>query len=65
MKDKTSHIINDGEVEQWLFHHAQKLGHKCDGLKGRVDGDLVNIAYRDTVTGDFIKLEYEKRIIND
>jgi len=59
-------IINGDEVDSWLFEHIVIQGHACDGIKGtiqgvepgHVNGDLCNIAFIDTITGEEIDILY-------
>lgn len=48
--------LNKEEVEGWLFDRCQIEGHICDGIKGLVNGDLINVGYRDRMTGEVIWL---------
>ncbi|WP_426994435.1 hypothetical protein [Methylomonas sp. CM2] len=52
-------IKNSTEIENWLFLHAQIQEHICDGIKGEINGDNVNVAYIDRDTGEKIDIEYD------
>lgn len=59
-------IKNKEELENWLFERVQVQGHICDGVKGDVNGEmlnengyLINVAYTDRNTGETIRIEYE------
>jgi hypothetical protein len=45
---------NISQVDKWLFEHAQIQGHICDGIKECIDGDIVNIGFRDRSTAEEI-----------
>ena len=53
-------IVNNEELDTWLFERSCKMGHQCDGIKGVPDGwsEEVNIAWRDMVTGETINVVY-------
>jgi len=51
-------VKNNVEVDNWLFQHAQIQGHICDGIKGEVNGETVNVAYVDRDSGERIDIEY-------
>lgn len=40
------------EINEWIFERTQIQGHLCDGIKENVDGEVVNIGWRDKNTGD-------------
>lgn len=57
-------ILNSEELGEWIFEHANRLGHRCVGESGMVlskDGvrHLLNIAWIDTQTGEKIKILYD------
>jgi hypothetical protein len=52
-------ITNSEEVDNWLFEHAQIHGHVCDGIKQEINGELVNVAFKDRTTGETINLLYD------
>jgi hypothetical protein len=58
-KDEFMEIKNSTELDNWLFLHAQIQEHICDGIKGEVGGELVNVAYVDRDTGEKIYIEYD------
>lgn len=45
------------DLETWLFEHAQKMRHQCDGIK---DETGENIAWQDTVTKEVFIMEVER-----
>jgi len=50
---------NSDEIDSWLFEHAQIQGHICDGVKENINGELVNVAWRDRETGEEIACKYD------
>ena len=52
-------IKNNSELDKWLFEHACVLRHMCNGVKGEIEGEIKNIAFVDTVTGERIDLIYD------
>lgn len=48
-----SEILNNEEVDSWLWEHAQIQGHQCDSIK---DEDGLNIAWKDTVTEEVLEV---------
>ena len=43
-----------GIVNDWLDDHARVQGHRCESIKGRLGGEMVNIRWIDTETGESI-----------
>jgi hypothetical protein len=52
-------IKNSDELNTWLFEHAQIQSHSCNGIKGLVKNELVNIAFIDMSTNERIEVIYE------
>lgn len=52
-------IKNRDELNAWLFEHAQTQSHLCNGIKGLVKNELVNIAFVDLETDERIEIIYE------
>lgn len=52
-------VLNRSEVDSWLFEHCVLLANICEGIKGEVNGLMVNIAFVDRHTGESINVEYE------
>jgi hypothetical protein len=51
-------IVNKEEVDRFLFEHRE---NGCIGVKGDLidsDGLLVNVAWRDMVTGEEVEIKY-------
>ncbi len=53
-------IKNSDELNTWLFDHAQIQSHPCQGIKGLVKNELVNIAFIDLTTDERIEVIYEE-----
>ncbi len=53
-------IKNSDELNTWLFDHAQIQSHSCQGIKGLVKNELVNIAFIDLTTDERIEVIYEE-----
>lgn len=52
-------IINDKEIDAWVFEHTVIMGNTCDSIKDTVDDEEnVNIAFVDRSTGDRIDFIY-------
>ena len=59
-------IANGEELDSWLFDHANIRGHKCDPVKGPLQGtqpgdepaEEFNLWWVDTVTGERIAVIY-------
>ena len=53
-------IKNIDELDEWLFDRVQRRGHRCDAIKGIPKGgtEEVNVAWRDSVTGSIMRVEY-------
>jgi len=51
-------VANSESVDAWVFEHAQILGHICTAIKGFVQGEYVNIAWRDETTGETVDVVY-------
>ena len=59
-------IVNKDALDDWLFVHANQLGHPCVSIKGPTQAiqhgdepaDMVNIAWVDTITNDKIDVIY-------
>lgn len=51
-------ILNKKELDKWLFDTCQD-GDVAEGIKGEVDGDIMNVAWRNTRTGETFDVEYE------
>ena len=49
-------IINKEEIDSWLFDHAQKQVHICDGIKNALG---INVAWQDRTTGETIEVFYK------
>ncbi len=49
-------ILNEKELDEWLFERSNMLEHQCDGIKGSIrTSDIpINVAYVDMVTGEII-----------
>ena len=54
-------IVNKSELDEWLFNKAQIEGNTCVGIKGVINGETVNIAWKDSVTGEIIKVIHDTR----
>ena len=52
-------IKNRDELNTWLFDHAQIQSHFCQGIKGIIKNELVNIAFVDMSTNERIEVIYE------
>ncbi len=52
-------IKNSDELNAWLFEHAQIQSHFCQGIKGLVKNELVNIAFIDLTTDERIEVIYK------
>ena len=52
-------IKNSDDLNTWLFDHAQIQSHPCQGIKGLVKNELVNIAFIDLTTDERIEVIYE------
>lgn len=56
--------INRAEVNSWLFEHSNIQGHRCESVKGAIQGiepgnsraELVNVRWIDTVTKESIEV---------
>jgi hypothetical protein len=53
-----SEILNKDEIESWLLHQAAINCDICDGVKGIVCGELVNVAYIARKSGARINVIY-------
>ena len=53
-------IKNSDELNTWLFDHAQIQSHPCQGIKGWVENELVNIAFVDLTTDEHIEIIYKE-----
>ena len=61
-------IKNKEELDKW-FNIRRRLGRDCVSVKGKVEGatypdgepitHLINIGWKDCVTGEIINIEYE------
>lgn len=51
-------ILNEKELDAWLFEHANTQGHVCEGIKGVVNGGIVNVAYLDRTTNERFDIKY-------
>lgn len=59
-------ISNKNELDNWLFDHAQIMGHICDAVKGPLQGvepesdpaELFNVAFIDRETGERFDVIY-------
>ena len=56
---KTMEIKNSDELNAWLFEHAQIQSHFCQGIKGLIKNELVNIAFVDLETDERIEIIYK------
>ena len=52
-------IKNRNELNTWLFEHAQLQAHSCQGIKGIIKNELVNIAFVDLETDERIEIIYK------
>lgn len=50
-------ILNNDELDNWLFEHVQVKGNMCIGLKNK---DGLNIGWMDTKTKERIFIQYEE-----
>ena len=53
-------IKNRDELNTWLFDHAQIQSHFCQGIKGIIKNELVNIAFVDMSTNERIEVIYKE-----
>lgn len=51
-------ILNKADLDSWLFERSNIQGHTCKGIKGSIQGEQVNIAWIDTVTGERMDIVY-------
>ena len=49
---------NSDEIDAWLFEHAVIQGHTCVGIKENINGEWVNVAWRDIQTGEKIECNF-------
>ena len=56
---KVIKVKNREEIDTWLFEHAQIQRHNCIAIKGTINNEILNIAFKDTDTTETITIIYE------
>ena len=58
-------LLNNKEVDEWMFEMAQKRGYLLMPIKGTIGGERVNIAYRCVETGEVKHSHWENGVLGN